>query len=68
MDPNLERLRDCEAREWHKRYLAKVKELGLYDAKLWLSRTFNDIERKRGEEALLDLRKRMNKVKNEKSK
>ena len=68
MDIDRERLRDCEAREWHKRYLEKVKQVGLYDARIWLSRTFNDIERKRGHEALLDLRTRMNKIKNAKSK
>lgn len=57
-------MRDCEAREWIRRYKDKANALGLYDARLWWRDTIADIEKKRGKPAADDLKIRMNRIKN----
>lgn len=58
----LEFLRDCEAKEWIKRYREKMKEVGPNDARRWWERTIEHIERIRGYDAAFDLRQRMNRL------
>ena len=57
----LEHMRDCEAREWIARYKRKIGELGSVPAQSWWEKVKSDIGRRRGEAALSDLTKRMNK-------
>lgn len=60
-------MKDCEAREWIARHKRKRDELGEYDATTWWRGVVQDIERIRGKEAADDLRRRMNRIKNERS-
>ena len=57
----LEHMKNCEAREWIARFKKKTGEQGLAAAQSWWAGVCNDIERRRGADALLDLRSRMNK-------
>ena len=57
----LEHMRNCEARDWLKRYREKAKEVGANEARRWWDRTIEHISRIRGPEAAFDLRQRMNK-------
>jgi len=61
----LELMRECEAREWMDRYHRKVKEVGVNLARSWWGKVLYDIRRIRGDEAVLDLKQRMNRIKNE---
>jgi hypothetical protein len=55
-----ETLRQCEAREWIKRYRKKVREEGKAEAYDWWLKTCSTLAKKRGQTALDDLKKRMN--------
>jgi hypothetical protein len=55
----LEHMRQCEAREWISRYSKKAIEVGSGNAQLWWAKVKNDIEKRRGTEAMLDLVNRM---------
>ena len=64
----LEHMKQCEAREWIKRYRQKIGERGSVNAQSWWAQVAADIERIRGKEAIDDLRRRMNEErKNEQS-
>jgi hypothetical protein len=56
-------MRDCEARHWVKRFNEIKAESGSIAAREWWQKTSQDIEKRRGAEALADLKLRMNKVK-----
>ena len=59
----LEHMKNCEAREWIARYKRKTGEVGPVAARSWWLQVCDDIERRRGQAALDDLRQRMNKEK-----
>ena len=59
----LDHLKQCEAREWIKRYKKKIGEVGSVSARSWWEGVKEDIARRRGKPALEDLVKRMNKEK-----
>ena len=59
----LEHMKNCEAREWIKRHKTKIGEVGSVAARSWWLQVCDDIEKRRGKEALDDLRARMNKEK-----
>ena len=61
----LEHLKDCESREWIKRFKKKALEEGGGEAQYWWQQTLADIAKKRGQKAADDLRQRMNRIKNE---
>lgn len=61
----LDHMRNCEAREWLERYREIAFEHGANKAKRWWNKIIYEIERIRGIDAADDLRRRMNKVKNE---
>jgi hypothetical protein len=63
----LEHLKDCESREWIRRYRKKALEEGRGEAQYWWQLTLAEIAKKRGQAAADDLRNRMNaqKVKND---
>ena len=61
----LEHFKDCEAKEWLRRYQAKKLTIGSSKALLWWQGVLRDLERIRGESDTLDLRERMNRIKNE---
>ena len=63
----LEHFKDCEALDWLRRYKAKKSTIGSKKALLWWQGVCVDLERIRGESATLDLRDRMNRIRNEKS-
>lgn len=56
----LTHMRQCEAREWLKRYRDKAKTDGAAQANLWWRKTIMDIERIRGLDAATELRHLMN--------
>lgn len=53
-------MRDCEARHWLRRYQEIASTSGGAQARQWWQKTCDDIEKRRGSEALADLRRRMN--------
>jgi hypothetical protein len=53
-------MRQCEAREWLKRYRAKASTDGAEQANQWWRKTIMDIERIRGLDAATELRHLMN--------
>jgi len=53
-------MRQCEAREWLKRYRDKAKIDGAAQGNLWWRKTIMDIERIRGLDAAIELRQLMN--------
>jgi hypothetical protein len=53
-------MRNCEARHWVKRFNEIKAEDGSTAARDWWRKTSADIEKRRGVEALADLRRRMN--------
>lgn len=61
----LEHFKDCECREWIRRYNQKKLTIGSSKALLWWQGVLRDLERIRGESATLDLRERMNRIQNE---
>ena len=62
----LENLKDCESREWIRRYRKKVLEEGRGEAQYWWQQTLADIAKRRGQAAADDLKKRMNEQKDKK--
>lgn len=56
-------MRDCEAREWLKRYREVASTSGGAQARLWWQQVCEGIEKRRGADALNDLRRRMNEQK-----
>lgn len=55
----LEHMRNCEAREWIKRYKEKAKTIGLTATATWWQEQLTVMQKIRGESATLDLRRRM---------
>ena len=55
----LEHMRDCEAREWIKRYKEKALTIGASGAANWWQDHSTAMQKIRGESATLDLRRRM---------
>ena len=64
---DLEHLKNCEAREWLNRYAEKASTLGSRKAYAWWQGVLEDLRRIRGESATLDLKQRMNRIKNERN-
>jgi hypothetical protein len=62
----LEHFKNCEAQEWLRRYQKKKLTIGSSKALLWWQAVLLDLQRIRGESATLDLRDRMNKLRNNK--
>ncbi len=62
----LEHLKDCESREWIRRYRKKALEEGRGEAQYWWQQTLVDIAKRRGQAAADDLKKRMNEQKDKK--
>ena len=60
-----ETMRNTEAQEWIRRYRKKVLEEGRGEAQYWWQQTLLDIAKRRGQAAADDLKKRMNKIKQE---
>ena len=58
-----EHMRNCEARHWMKRFNEIKADGGFTAARDWWQKTSQDIEKRRGPDALADLKQRMNKVK-----
>ena len=56
----LEFLKQSEAREWIRRFRQKIGEQGSVNAQSWWVQVCADIEKRRGAEALADLKRRMN--------
>ena len=56
----LTHMKQCEAREWIRRYRAKATTDGAAQANQWWRLTIGDIERIRGLEAAIELRHLMN--------
>ena len=56
-------MRDCEAREWLKRYREVASTSGGAQARQWWQQVCEGIEKRRGTDALNDLRRRMNEQK-----
>lgn len=57
----LAHMRQCEAREWIKRWRQKAMTDGVNSSNNWWRKTIMDIERIRGLEAAIELRVLMNK-------
>lgn len=57
--------KDCEAREWIKRYQQKVSTSGWSIAASWWQGILVDLQRIRGESATSDLRQRMTRLRKE---
>lgn len=60
-------MRQSEAMEWIRRFKKKALEEGRGEAHYWFQQVIADIAKKRGQAAADDLRKRMNRIKNETS-
>jgi len=60
----LEHFKNSEALEWLRRYKEKKSMIGSSKALLWWQGVLKDLERIRGESDTLDLRDRMNKLRN----
>ena len=58
-----ETMNRTEAMEWIRRYKKKSLELGRVEAFNWWTDTLADIEKKRGKQAVNELRERMNALK-----
>lgn len=52
-------MKQCEAREWIRRYSKKIQEIGKLEAANWWDKTKSDIAKRRGEKAMLELVKQM---------
>jgi hypothetical protein len=55
----IEHMKNCEAREWIRRYKEKASTHGSSAAAAWWTGVLSDLQRIRGESATLDLRQRM---------
>ncbi len=53
---------ECEVKDWHRRYLAKVSEHGLDAAKEWMRGILEDISKRRGAAAGERLRIALNEL------
>ena len=62
-----ETMRQSEAMEWIRRFKKKSLEEGRGEAHYWFQQVIVDIAKKRGQAAADELRKRMNRIKNETS-
>ena len=62
-----ETMRQSEAMEWIRRFKKKALEEGRGEAHYWFQQVIADIAKKRGQAAADELRKRMNRIKNETS-
>jgi len=62
-----ETMRQTEAMEWIRRFKKKSLEEGRGEAHYWFQQVIADIAKKRGQTAADELRKRMNRIKNETS-
>lgn len=62
-----ETMRNAEALEWMRRFKKKALEEGRGEAHYWFQQVITDIANKRGQAAADELRKRMNRIKNETS-
>ena len=62
-----ETMRQSEAMEWIRRFKKKTLEEGRGEAHYWFQQVTADIAKKRGQAAADELRKRMNRIKNETS-
>jgi hypothetical protein len=60
-------MRQTEALEWIRRFKKKALEEGRGEAHYWFQQVIADIAKKRGQAAADELRKRMNRIKNETS-
>ena len=60
----IEHMKECEAREWIRRYKEKVSTVGSVKAASWWTEVLEDLRKIRGESATLDLRQRMRKHEN----
>ena len=60
-----ETMRQTEASEWIRRFKKKALEEGRGEAHYWFQQVIADIAKKRGQAAADELRKRMNRIKNE---
>jgi hypothetical protein len=60
-------MRNAEALEWIRRFKKKALEEGRGEAHYWFQQVIADIAKKRGQAAADELRKRMNRIKNETS-
>jgi hypothetical protein len=58
-------MRQCEAREWIRRYRKKIGEVGSGQGKAWWEQVKVDIEKRRGKAALDSLIKQMNEERRE---
>jgi hypothetical protein len=58
----LDHFKNCEAKEWLRRYQTKKSMIGSKRALLWWQGVLRDLERIRGESDTLDLRQRMAKI------
>ena len=61
----LDHMKQCEAREWIRRYRAKIGELGSVQGRSWWEKVKDDIGKKRGKEGLDDLIGRMERERKE---
>ena len=62
-----ETMRQTEAMEWIRRFKKKSLEEGRGEAHYWFQQVIADIAKRRGQAAADELRKRMNRIKNETS-
>ena len=62
-----ETMRQSEAMEWIRRFKKKSLEEGRGEAHYWFQQVIADIAKRRGQAAADELRKRMNRIKNETS-
>ena len=62
-----ETMRQTEALEWIRRFKKKALEEGRGEAHYWFQQVIADIAKRRGQAAADELRKRMNRIKNETS-
>ena len=62
-----ETMKQTEAMEWIRRFKKKSLEEGRGEAHYWFQQVIADIAKKRGQAAADELRKRMNRIKNETS-
>jgi hypothetical protein len=53
-------MKQCEAREWIKRYRDKARQVGAEQANQWWRKQISDIERIRGLDGAIELRNLMN--------
>ena len=55
----VEHMKQCEARDWIRRRRVKIGEVGLENGRYWWEGVKNDIKKRRGDQGLADLIRRM---------